>query len=154
MIAAILLFGLIVSAFEITVVWKVQPLYRFITNHQYGTLTGIIFSVSLSLMVASFFGAAGTIAMGGAVLGTLITAVIYEFKLIEAAIAIKEAVVTFNQAIHNFVATVRDSVIAARDAVVSTRDSMRAFRNRIHAFAASCSRTWNTIRHPLTSLHN
>lgn len=91
MIMVICFFGSIVAFFEMMLVWRIKPLYKFITETSYGSLIGIIMSILLSILVADMFGAAGTIAMGGAVLGTIITAIVYKLRLLEMIVSIVKA---------------------------------------------------------------
>jgi hypothetical protein len=140
MVTAIWFFALTVSAFELTIVWKVQPLYRFITTTQYGGLIGIGFSIGLSLMIAGMFGAAGTIAMAGAVLGTIITAVVYKLRLIEATFTIYRAVRDIIRALGNFFASVRGAVIDVRD--------------RYRSGVASTKRAYGIARHPIRTIRS
>jgi hypothetical protein len=118
-ILTIWFFAITVSVFEISIVWKVKPLYNFIVNSSYGGLTGLAFSIGLSMAVASMFGAAGTIAMAGAVLGTLITATIYRFRLIEMTISIYRALLDIAQATKRAYASAR----------VSIRESVRRIKH-------------------------
>ncbi len=91
MIMVICFFGSIVAFFEMMLVWRIKPLYKFITETNYGSLIGVIMSILLSILVANMFGAAGTIAMGGAVLGTIITAIVYKLRLLEMIVAVVQA---------------------------------------------------------------
>lgn len=91
MIMVICFFGSVVAFFEMMLVWRIQPLYKFITETSYGALIGVIFSIMLSIFIANVFGAAGTIAMAGAVLGTIITAIVYKLRVLEMLAAIVEA---------------------------------------------------------------
>lgn len=111
MISIILMFGCIVAAFEISLVWKVKPLYLLITETRYGMLFGILLSTFISMGMASVFGAAGMVVMGGAMLGTGITATVYYFRLIEITITIMNAMRDFARATKTFIITVRDTAV-------------------------------------------
>lgn len=105
----IMMFAAIVSIFEISIVWNVKPIYRLITETKYGGLIGVGLSVLLSMFMASVFGAAGMVVMGGAMLGTLTTAVVYYFRLIEIAISLWEATRSFINATKEFISSIRDT---------------------------------------------
>jgi uncharacterized MnhB-related membrane protein len=138
MVTAIWLFAFTVAAFEISVVWKVPSLYRFITTNRHGSLIGVSFSIALSVFMSSLFGAAGTIAMGGAVLGTLITAFVYKFRIMELCVYTVRGVKEISSAVKRSFTIIHNSFVDTRD--------------RFRATIATVKRYWFTVRHPVLAM--
>jgi hypothetical protein len=130
MFVTIMFFACVVAAFEISIVWKIKPVYILITETKYGGLIGVALSVMLSSLLAGFFGATGMIVMGGAIFGTIITATIYYLGLIEFTLEVFNSVKSF---------------------IVSTQQFISNTRDAINRMVARSRRLYYGARHPLAS---